>query len=174
MHTALKTQNDNCNFRYCICWIQWCIPLRITGFIDFVHHQELYIVRKHNVSETGLVSIFGEERETPPLLDPLERDNLGYWTTHAHRSRSHIMTDGQSASSSWCLALFGAGDQMLHLFWLTITLFIFHVGRPLWREDWSVICSAMTQVQFQVKLQPTVCRPVRIDAGPPMEPITRF
>jgi hypothetical protein len=32
------------------------------------------------------------------------------------RSRSHITTDGQSASSSWCLAPFGAGDQMLHLF----------------------------------------------------------
>jgi hypothetical protein len=32
------------------------------------------------------------------------------------RSRSHITTDGQSVSSSWCLAPFEAGDQMLHLF----------------------------------------------------------
>jgi hypothetical protein len=32
------------------------------------------------------------------------------------RSRRHITTDGQSASSSWCLAPFGASDQMLHLF----------------------------------------------------------
>jgi hypothetical protein len=32
------------------------------------------------------------------------------------RSRSHITTDGQSASSSWCLDPFGAGDHMLHLF----------------------------------------------------------
>jgi hypothetical protein len=48
------------------------------------------------------------------------------------------------------------------------------VGRPLWREDRSVICSEMTQVQFQVILQPTVCRPVRFGAGPPMGPITRF
>jgi hypothetical protein len=30
--------------------------------------------------------------------------------------------------------------------WVTITFFIFHVERPLWREDGSVICSAMTQV----------------------------
>jgi hypothetical protein len=28
---------------------------------------------------------------------------------------------------------------------VTITFFIFHVGRPLWWEDGSVICSAMTQ-----------------------------
>jgi hypothetical protein len=55
--------------------------------------------------------------------------------------------------------------------WVTITFFIFHVGRPLWREDGSVICSAMTQVQ--VTLRP-VCRPVRLGAGPPMGPITRF
>jgi hypothetical protein len=33
-----------------------------------------------------------------------------------HVSRSHITTDSQSASSSWCLAPFGASDQMLHLF----------------------------------------------------------
>jgi hypothetical protein len=30
--------------------------------------------------------------------------------------RSHITTEGQSVSSSWCLAPFGAGDQMLLLF----------------------------------------------------------
>jgi hypothetical protein len=29
--------------------------------------------------------------------------------------RGHITADGQSATSSWCLAPFGAGDQMLHL-----------------------------------------------------------
>jgi hypothetical protein len=40
------------------------------------------------------------------------------------------------------------------------------VGRPLWREGGSVICSAMTQVPFQVTLRPTVCRPVRLGAGP--------
>jgi hypothetical protein len=39
-------------------------------------------------------------------------------------SRSHITTDGQSASSSWCLAPFRAGDQMLHLFeWQLLSLF---------------------------------------------------
>jgi hypothetical protein len=38
----------------------------------------------------------------------------------------------------------------------------FHIGRPLWREDGSVISSIMTQIQFQVILRPTVCRPVRL------------
>jgi hypothetical protein len=48
--------------------------------------------------------------------------------------------------------------------WVMISFIIFHVGRPLWREDVPVICSAMTQVQFQVTLRPTVCRPVRLGA----------
>jgi hypothetical protein len=39
------------------------------------------------------------------------------------------------------------------------------VGRPLGREDGSVICSAMIQVQCQVILWPTVCRSVRLGAG---------
>jgi hypothetical protein len=33
-------------------------------------------------------------------------------------SPSHITTDGQSASSSWCLAPFGASDQMLSNYFL--------------------------------------------------------
>jgi hypothetical protein len=42
----------------------------------------------------------------------------------------------------------------------------FSCRRPLWREDRSVICSAMTQFQFQVTMRPTVCRPVRLMPGP--------
>jgi hypothetical protein len=46
------------------------------------------------------------------------------------RSRSHITTDGQSASSSWYPASFGASDQMLHLFeWQVLSLF-FMWGSP--------------------------------------------
>jgi hypothetical protein len=63
--------------------------------------------------------------------------------TMSARSRSHITTDGQSVSSSWCLAPSGAGEQMLHLFeWQLLSLF--SCRAPLWREDGSVICSAMT------------------------------
>jgi hypothetical protein len=38
-----------------------------------------------------------------------------YLINQSHRSRSHITTDGQSASWSWYLATFGSG-YMLHLF----------------------------------------------------------
>jgi hypothetical protein len=57
--------------------------------------------------------------------------------------------------------------------WQLLFLF-FHVGRPLRREYGSVICSAITQVEFQVILRPKVSRPVRLGAGPPMGPMTRF
>jgi hypothetical protein len=57
--------------------------------------------------------------------------------------------------------------------WVTITFFILHVERPLWREDGSVICSALTQVQFQVTLRQTVCRPVRLGVLPLLEQVTR-
>jgi hypothetical protein len=54
--------------------------------------------------------------------------------------------------------------------WVTITFIIFHVERLLWREDGSVIYSAMTQVQFKVTSRPTACRPVRLGARSPMGP----
>jgi hypothetical protein len=41
-----------------------------------------------------------------------------------YKKKKNITTDGQSASSSWCFAPFGAGDQMLHLFeWQLLSLF---------------------------------------------------
>jgi hypothetical protein len=78
---------------------------------------------------------------------------------------------------------------------LTVTFFLLHVRCPLWREDGSVICTAIThwleslrtqnhillsiwdspnlgspgapdQDQAQVILRPTVSRPVRLGVGP--------
>jgi hypothetical protein len=40
------------------------------------------------------------------------------------------------------------------------------VEHPLWREDGSVICNAMMQVNFQVILRPRICLPVRLADGP--------
>jgi hypothetical protein len=54
--------------------------------------------------------------------------------------------------------------------WVAITFYLFHVRRPLWWEDGSVICSAMTRVQ--VIMRPTVCQPVCFGAGPPVGPMT--
>jgi hypothetical protein len=40
-------------------------------------------------------------------------------------SSSHIATDSQPASLSWCLAPLGAGDQMLHFFeWQLLSWFL--------------------------------------------------
>jgi hypothetical protein len=45
--------------------------------------------------------------------------------------------------------------------WLFLDSYGFvDVGCLLWREDGSVICSAMTQVQFQVILLTTACLPL--------------
>jgi hypothetical protein len=38
--------------------------------------------RRHNVSETGYVSVLRLGRKTPTLLGPLKRANLKHWTRH--------------------------------------------------------------------------------------------
>jgi hypothetical protein len=59
------------------------------------------------------------EVQVPAFISP--RNSVAYLVIppgtgfHKSSSRSDITTDSQSASSSWCLALLGAGDQMLHL-----------------------------------------------------------
>jgi hypothetical protein len=89
-------------------------------------------------------------------------------------SSIYIATDSQSASSSLCRAPFRAGDQISQFFEIQLLSFFFHVGSPLWREDGSVICSAITQVQVQFILRPTVSRPVRLDVRPLVEHMTKF
>jgi hypothetical protein len=70
-----------------------------------------------------------------------------------NQSQSHITADSQSASPSWCQTPI----------WDPFSLWLFlnscgFVGlvRPLWREDGSVMCSSMTQVQFQVTVVPWI------------------
>jgi hypothetical protein len=67
------------------------------------------------------------------------------WLHWLSRRRSYFTTDGQSV----CLGVghpFGAYDQILlfPLFCRKIALF-FVLERPLWREDGSIICSAICQ-----------------------------
>jgi hypothetical protein len=52
----------------------------------------------------------------------------------------HRQSVGQSVSSSWCQAPW----PDLNFLCVIITFFILHVRRPLWRENRSVICSAIT------------------------------
>jgi hypothetical protein len=46
------------------------------------HRPEFWITGKHNILETGYVSVFrwGEVKETPTLFGPLETANLNHWT----------------------------------------------------------------------------------------------
>jgi hypothetical protein len=63
------------------------------------------------------------------------------------RSWSHFLTDGQSISMSRCQAHSGTCDLIL----LTVrrilsgSCSLVSVGRPLWREEGSAVCSAITQ-----------------------------
>jgi hypothetical protein len=59
---------------------RWCITHRITWFSDFVYRPDSkYLEEKHDVSETGSVSIL-RWRETPTLLGHLDSANLNQWT----------------------------------------------------------------------------------------------
>jgi hypothetical protein len=64
------------------------------------------------------------------------------------RGRSYFITDSQSVSQSVSqyILVSGAHDQILlsPLFCWKIAL-LFNSGRPLWREDGSVICSSICQ-----------------------------
>jgi hypothetical protein len=64
-----------------------------------------------------------------------------------YRNRSYFATDGQSASMSWCRAHSETCDQILPPVGrlLSESCGLISVGRPLWREDGSAVCSVITQ-----------------------------
>jgi hypothetical protein len=130
-----------------------------------------FLFKTHDTSETGFCLHLQVE---PTQFDPIVRasphiqTSAPKWKSKSHynrRSVDQFVLVSYPFWSKWPDVIF---------IWVTITFFIFHLECPLWWEDGSVICSAMTQVQFQVTLRPTVYRPVRLGAGPPMGPITRF
>jgi hypothetical protein len=63
------------------------------------------------------------------------------------RSQSYFTTDGLSVSMSWCRAHSGTCDQILLPVGrsLSESCSIVSVGRPLWREDGSAVCNAITE-----------------------------
>jgi hypothetical protein len=64
------------------------------------------------------------------------------------RSRSCFTTGGQFVSMSSCRAFSGTCDQILLPVgtFLSESYSLLSVGLPLWREDWSAVCSAITQL----------------------------
>jgi hypothetical protein len=61
--------------------------------------------------------------------------------------RSYFTTDSQSVSMSWCRAHLRTCDQILLSVGMLLSEIcgLVSVGLPLWREDGSAICSAITQ-----------------------------
>jgi hypothetical protein len=55
------------------------------------------------------------------------------------------MTNGQSASSSWCRAPFWYQGHILMFLCLAISFFLLPIGHPLCQDNGSVVCSAITQ-----------------------------
>jgi hypothetical protein len=69
----------------------------------------------------------------------ISRCNRNSYCSGSSSSSSYMATDGQSASSS------GRSPRPdFNFVFMTIAFFLLHVGRPLWWEDGSVICSAIT------------------------------
>jgi hypothetical protein len=59
------------------------------------------------------------------------------------QSQSHITTDGQSVSMSWCEAHSGTFDQRRFFFFSSNYCLVF-LGLTLWREVGSVICQSLS------------------------------
>jgi hypothetical protein len=92
-------------------------------------------------------------------LNVLYSSAIYIYNIYGSRSR-YFTTDGQSVSRSVCLGVghpLGAHDQILlfSFFCLKITL-LFDLGRPLWREYGSVICSAIYQWSELLRTQPYI------------------
>jgi hypothetical protein len=63
--------------------------------------------------------------------------------------QTHITTDGQSVSVSWCGARSGSCDQIVFFFPLPPQICcLVSVGRPLWREVGSVICQSFVNTVY--------------------------
>jgi hypothetical protein len=72
-------------------------------------------------------------------------DSCTHARAHTLQSRSFFTTDGQSVSMSWCRAHTGTCDQILLPVGRLLSESCGLLSRPLWREDGSAICSAITQ-----------------------------
>jgi hypothetical protein len=78
-------------------WVSGLCPL--SGILN---------TRKHNVSETGPVSVLMGVKETPTLLGPLERANLNHWS-----SPLILRTETDLVSETLCFLVFKIPDDGL-------------------------------------------------------------
>jgi hypothetical protein len=72
------------------------------------------------------------------------------WLFISSQSHSYVTTDGQSASRSWCqVPIWGLWPYINYC--LTYTVLSFG-GRPLWREDGSVVCQSASSIRSIVSM----------------------
>jgi hypothetical protein len=112
----------------------------ITGFV-FRSSSCSLETGEHNVSETAYFST--SHRGEAHSVKSIRRANFNSCTTHTKFKL--FGTDGGSASSSLCRSPFWGPWPDFNFLCLTITFFLNYVGRPVWREDESAVCSAITQ-----------------------------
>jgi hypothetical protein len=113
----------------------------ITIIILYIIHCPVFHL-KHNVSETGFRLNLQVE------LTQLNPTDTGHRQSKS-KSKSHY--DRRSVGQFVLVSCpFWSRWSGVTFIWVTIIFFIFHVWRPLWREDGSVISSAMTQVQWEL------------------------
>jgi hypothetical protein len=125
--------------RFCRFW-WWYITLIIIIILRFLSPGFLK-TREHNALEACILL---QVRGDNTLFFPSGRANNNHWTTDAEvRSWTFILRP--TVSLSVCLRVghtFGAYDHSLN-FLLSNNYFLLHVGLSLWREDESVVCSAI-------------------------------
>jgi hypothetical protein len=83
---------------------RWYIPLRITGFLDFIHRQVFLNLENTRFRKLDLFPSSGEWRKTPThQLGPLERDNLNHWTKYAIIITDMSKGDNKNACNKNCV-----------------------------------------------------------------------
>lgn len=74
------SENLISNISYLAGFWRWCITLRISGSVDFVHRSEFEISENSSFRKLDLFASSGEGNETLTLLDPSERTKLNHRT----------------------------------------------------------------------------------------------
>jgi hypothetical protein len=115
---------------------KWCITLRITMILDFVHHLEFQIPENTTFQKLNLFLSLGEGRETPTPLCP--------WTTHEVDVKLWPKVSLPVHLDVWYA--FEAHDQILIFLCLTITFFLIPVRCPLWWKDGCIACSGINEL----------------------------